>query len=90
MNATRFPLGITLATAAAAVLLSAAQFAAIHSLAAPQRQAALAIPAIDQLPLVVVVGSSRAGAAAEQLPTVVVTGHAERTLARTATAPNAI
>lgn len=87
MNANRTSLRFTLATALAAILLSAVQFAGIDSLAAPQqRDAALGAPAVAQLPLVVVVGAraGKADDAAVQLPTVVVTGRAERALARSA------
>lgn len=83
MNANRTSLRLTLATALAAVLLSAAQFAGIDSLAAPQQRDAA--PAVAQLPLVVVVGKraqEAADAAAVRLPTVVVIGRAERALAK--------
>lgn len=92
MNATRFPYTITLATAAAAVLLSAAQFAGIDSLAAPRREAAVTAP-VAQLPLVVVVGAREAPVderVAQHLPTVVVTGHALRTVAKSAAQAPAI
>jgi hypothetical protein len=92
MNANRFSIRITLATALAALLLSAAQFAGIASLAAPQRDAAIALPAVAQLPLVVVVGRREAADAidAVHLPTVTVTAHAERTVARATTDASAI
>ena len=94
MNATRFPYTITLATAAAAVLLSAAQFAGIDSLAAPKRDAAAAAaPVVAQLPLVVVVAAREAvleERVAQRLPTVVVTGHAVRTVAKSAVQAPAI
>ena len=60
MNATRFPYTITLATAAAAVLLSAAQFAGIDSLAAPKRRRRRCGAGRRQLPLVVVVAAREA------------------------------
>lgn len=93
MNATRFPYTITLATAAAAVLLSAAQFAGIDSLAAPRQDAAVAAAPVAHLPLVVVVGAREASLderTAQRLPTVVVTGHAVRTVAKSAVQAPAI
>lgn len=75
MNAIRHPLALMLSTAAAALLLGVAQFAAIDRLAEPR----LAQAAVVTLPQVVVVGNrAQPVAAAVRLPTVVVTGHAER------------
>lgn len=72
MSANRFSIQTTFATVAAAVVLSAAQFAGIASLAAP-RAAAPAAAGIAQLPMVVVTGSRLDVAEVQQLPTVVVT-----------------
>lgn len=81
MNTSRLPILTTLATAAAAVVLTAAQFGGIDSLAAPRASQAVASPAY--LPLVVVTASRAAidSAAADEvvsLPRVVVSGRAER------------
>lgn len=81
MSANRFSIQTTLATAAAAVVLSAAQFTGIASLATP-RATAPAETSTAQLPLVVVTGARfEAFAEPMQLPTVVVTGRAERATA---------
>lgn len=72
MTATRTPIRVTLATAAAAVALSAAQLAGIDALAMPY-EAAPAMAAVAQLPLVVVTGSRLELATVQQLPAVVVT-----------------
>jgi hypothetical protein len=72
MTATRFSIQTTFATAAAAVVLSAAQFAGIASLATP-RAAAPAAASVAQLPLVVVTGSRLEVAEMQQLSTVYIT-----------------
>ena len=61
MNAHHHSLKITLATAAAALLLGVAQFAAIDKLAAPRNGGASAMP-IVQLPPVIVIGQAERAA----------------------------
>lgn len=84
MNASRLSIQSTLATAAAAVVLTAAQFSGIDSLATPRAAQAAAAP--THLPLVVV--SARRSeaemmtAAVVSLPRVVVSGRAERNTAQ--------
>ena len=72
MTAIRNPLRATIATAAAAVALSAAQFAGIDALATPHGAAPAAV-AEASLPLVVVTASRLQLAEVQQLPAVVVT-----------------
>lgn len=84
MNASRLSIQSTLATAAAAVVLTAAQFSGIDSLATPRPAQAVASPA--HLPLVVVTASRSepvmTTAAVVSLPRVVVSGRAERNTAQ--------
>lgn len=80
MSANRFSIQTTFATAAAAVVLSAAQFAGIDSLATP-RAAMPAAASVATLPPVVVTGSRLDLAEVQHLPTVVVTGRTERATA---------
>ena len=88
MNATRFPYTITLATAAAAVLLGAAQFAGIDSLAAPKRRRRRCGAGRRPAAAGRRGGGARSGPGGtgrpQRLPTVVVTGHAVRTVAKSA------
>jgi hypothetical protein len=85
MNTSRLSIQSTLATAAAAIVLTAAQFSGIDALATPRAAQAVASPAY--LPLVVVTASRTAGEdattmATVSLPRVVVSGHAERSTAQ--------
>lgn len=88
MTATRNPIRATLAIAAAAVALSAAQFAGIAALATPT-QAAPATVVVAQLPRVVVTASRLEVAKVQQLPAVVVTA-SRRDLAQPVQLPTVI
>lgn len=94
MSATRLSIRATLAIAAAAVVLSAAQFAGIDMLAAPHG-AVSATAAAPQLQRVVVTASRTQGlqqaesAAAQQLPRVVVTA-SRRDFARVERLPTVV
>lgn len=88
MTAIRNPLRATFATAAAAVALSAAQFAGIDALATPY-DAAPAAAAVVQLPRVVVTASRVEMAEVQQLPAVVVTA-SRRDLAQPVRLPTVV
>lgn len=91
MNISRRPIQTTLATAAAAVVLSAAQLTGIDSLAKPRLVEAVASPAY--LPLVVVTASRApvelAATEVASLPRVVVSARAERVTAQARAADSA-
>ena len=72
MNTRTISVMTPLAATFAAVVLTAAQFSGIDSLAAP-RDAGMAPPTVVQLPRVVVSANRDDAAATVQLPTVVVT-----------------
>lgn len=74
MNTRTLSVMTPLAATIAAVVLTAAQFSGIDSLAAP-RDSDTAPAAVVQLPRVVVSASRDDAVAAVRLPTVVVTGH---------------
>lgn len=85
MNVSRLTIQSTLATAAAAVVLTAAQFSGIDALATPRAAQAVASP--THLPLVVITASRPASEkettmSVVSLPRVVVSGQAEHSTAQ--------